>query len=295
VGAGPAGGDGYEGSVTQPTGIVPGPARGRPRAVRLVALDLDGTVLDLDERLTDRVRSAVAAVAESGIEVVVATGRSVLATLPVLDRLGLLRGWAVCSNGALTVRLDPATEQGYEVVTASTFDPGPALRLLHQHLPAALYAVENVGVGFRLTAPFPEGELGGRQTVVPLAELMRLPATRVIVRSPEHTPEDFLELSERIGLHGVNYAVGWTAWLDLAPEGVSKASALEVVRERLGVAPNETLAVGDGRNDLEMFAWAGWAVAMGQAVPEVLAAADEIAPPVDQDGAAVVLESLLPR
>lgn len=274
---------------------VPGPARDRPTTVRLAALDLDGTVLDLDERLSERVREAVGAAVAGGIEVVVATGRSVQATIPVLDRLGLLTGWAVCSNGALILRLDPELPGGYEVVAASTFDPGPALRLLHRHLPTAMYAVENVGVGYRLTAPFPDGELTGRQTIVPLEELMRRPTTRVIVRSPAHTPEEFLELSQRIGLHGVNYAVGWTAWLDLAPEGVSKASALETVRRQLGIDPTQTLALGDGRNDLEMFGWAGWAVAMGQAVPEVIAAADEVAPSVDEDGAAVVLEDLVRR
>lgn len=267
--------------------------RRRPDKVELVALDLDGTVLDHAERLSDRVRSAVAAVAASGVPVVVATGRSVLATLPVLDRLGLVEGWAVCSNGALTVRLDPGLPDGYEIAAAATFDPGPALELLNRHLPTAMYAVENVGVGFRLTAPFPDGELGGEQTIVPLGELMGVPATRVIVRSTEHTPEDFLELSERIGLHGVNYAVGWTAWLDLAPEGVSKASALDAVRAELGVDVEATLAIGDGRNDLEMLAWAGWSVAMGQSVPEVIAAADEVAPPVDDDGVAAVLEALL--
>lgn len=260
---------------------------------QLIALDLDGTVLDHDERLSERVRAAVGAVAGSGIHVVVATGRSVLATLPVLDRLGIIEGWAVSSNGALTLRLDPTLSDGYEIADAATFDPSPALRLLREHLPTALYAVEDIGIGYRLTAPFPDGELSGHQRIVPFDELLHLPATRVIVRSPDHTSEEFLKLSERIGMHGVNYSVGWTAWLDLAPDGVSKASALEEVRVRLGVDREATVAIGDGRNDLEMFAWAAHAVAMGQAVPEVLAAADEIAPPVRDDGVAAVLEALV--
>jgi hydroxymethylpyrimidine pyrophosphatase-like HAD family hydrolase len=259
----------------------------------LVALDIDGTIVDHDDLLTERVRRAVRDVASSGINVVLATGRSLHHTLPVLDRLGLQHGWAVCSNGTVTLRLDPALEDGYEIADWVTFDPAPALRLLREHLPTALYAVEDLGEGYRLTAPFPRGELSGRQLFVPFEDLLTVPATRVIVRSPDHTPQEFLELTARMGLHGVNYAVGWTAWLDLAPEGVSKASALEAVRERLGVGEQATMAVGDGRNDLEMFAWAAHAVAMGQAVPEVIAAADEVTASVYEDGLAAVLETLV--
>jgi len=119
--------------------------------------------------------------------------------------------------------------------------------------------------------------------------------TRVIVRSPTHSAEEFLELTRRIGLHGVSYAVGWTAWLDLAPEGITKASALEWVRGRLDVPAADTLAIGDGRNDLEMFGWAGRSVAMGQSSAEVLAAADQVTASVLDDGAALVLERLLDR
>jgi hydroxymethylpyrimidine pyrophosphatase-like HAD family hydrolase len=130
---------------------------------------------------------------------------------------------------------------------------------------------------------------------VAFEDLAGASATRVVVRSLEHTPQHFLQLTQRVGLKGVNYAVGWTAWLDLAPEGVTKATALEAVRQRLGVPPEATLAVGDGRNDIEMLAWAHRSVAMGQAPAEVLEAATEIAKPVAEDGLADVLEGLLPR
>jgi hydroxymethylpyrimidine pyrophosphatase-like HAD family hydrolase len=264
----------------------------RPGGVQLAALDIDGTIVDHDERLSERVRGAVGRLAESGVHVVVSTGRSLHATLPVLDRLGLLEGWTVCSNGAVVLRLDPALPSGYEIAHAQTFDPTAVLTLLREELPTALYAVEIVGAGYRLTAPFPAGELSGALEIVPFAELLHRPATRVIVRSPDHTSEHFLEVTERIGLHGVSYAVGWTAWLDLAPDGVSKASALEVVRKELDVPIEATLAVGDGRNDLEMFAWAGRSVAMGQSVPEVLAAADEVTASVEDDGLADVVDAL---
>jgi hydroxymethylpyrimidine pyrophosphatase-like HAD family hydrolase len=242
--------------------------------------------------MTERVRTAVQGVVRAGHHVVVATGRSLHATLPVLDRLGLVEGPLVCSNGGVTLRLDPALPRGYEIVTAVTFDPAPALRVLHEYLPTARYAVEDVGVGFRITAPFPPGELAGELQLVDFDELLASPAVRVIVRSPEHTPEDFLRIVEAAGLHGVSYAVGWTAWLDLAPDGVSKASALEPVRAALGIDPSRTVAVGDGRNDVEMLAWAARSVAMGQAGPELLAVADEVTARVEDDGLAEILEPL---
>jgi hydroxymethylpyrimidine pyrophosphatase-like HAD family hydrolase len=266
---------------------------GRPGSPALVALDIDGTILDHDQRMSEPVREAVQAVARSGVHVVLATGRSLHGTLPVLDRLGLLEGWAVCSNGTVTLRLDPALPEGYRVADVFTFDPTPALMLLREHLPVAAFAVEEIGRGYRLTAPFPPGELDGDEVIVPFEDLLDAPASRVIVRSPEHTSADFLALTEDLGLHGVNYFVGWTAWLDLAPSGVSKASALEVVRRRLGVSGAATMAVGDGRNDVEMFAWAARAVAMGNSEPEVKAAADEVTGGVEEDGLAVVLRTLL--
>jgi len=258
----------------------------------LIALDVDGTIIDYDEALSERVRSAVRGVIEAGHHVVVATGRSLAGALPVLDRLGLVHGWCVCSNGGVTLRLDPSLPERYEVADTVTFDPAPALRLLREHLPTALYAVENVGVGFRLTAPFPPGELYGDLEYVDFDELLTTPATRVIVRSPDHTPQDFLRIIERVGLHGVSYAVGWTAWLDLAPDGVSKASALEPIRIALDVPPERTLAVGDGRNDIEMLSWSARGVAMGQAEPELLAVTDEVMAAVEDDGLADVLEPL---
>ncbi|MGL5858969.1 MAG: HAD family hydrolase [Angustibacter sp.] len=261
--------------------------------VQLVALDIDGTVLDHDGALSDRVRDAVHAVAESGRHVVLATGRSPVAVTPVLDRLSLTDGYAVGSNGALTMRIDPAAPHGYHVVDVREFDATDALVLLREHLPEAVYAVEDRASEFRVTGPFPDGELLGRLHYVPFEALLNRPVTRVVVRSPQHTTTDFLDLVHQLGLEGASYTVGWTAWLDIAPEGVSKAHGLQVVTDSLGLTAADVLAVGDGRNDLEMFAWAGRSVAMGQAPLEVRAAADETCAAVVDDGLADVLERLL--
>ncbi|KGN37157.1 HAD family hydrolase [Knoellia subterranea] len=259
----------------------------------LVALDVDGTTINHAGVMSPAVREAVRAVADAGHHVTIATGRAIVATLPILQQLDLTHGYAVCSNGAVTLRLDPGLPEGYEVIEAVTFDPAPALNLLRAEWPDAVVAVEELGVGFKLSAPFPDGELEGELRVVPWEELTAHPVTRVTFRDPTGTAEDFMALSERIGLHGVNYSVGFTAWLDINPEGVSKGSALELVRRQLGVEPAHTVAVGDQRNDLEMLHWAARGVAMGNAPDEVKAVADETTLDVDDDGLVPVLQSLL--
>jgi len=262
-------------------------------AERLVALDLDGTTVNHAGELSPAVRDAVRAVADAGVHVVIATGRSTVAAMPVIDALGLSHGFAVCSNGAVTLELDPSENGGYRFLDVVTFDPAPALNLLRERIPDAAVAVEELGVGFKLSKPFPDGELVGQLRVVEWEELVSAPATRVTLRSPEATAEEFMRLVGEAGLHEVSYAVGWTAWLDINPEGVSKGSALEQVRRHLSVEPAHTLAVGDQRNDLEMLHWAARGVAMGNAPDEVKAAADEVTGHVDDDGLVPVLRSLL--
>jgi HAD superfamily hydrolase (TIGR01484 family) len=272
---------------------VTGSARDTGPRRPLVALDIDGTIVDHDDMLTERVRRTVRAAAEVA-HVVIATGRSTDGTLEVLDRLDLLSGTAVVSNGAVTLRLDPGLATGYEVAESVTFDPGPALQAVREHLPTALYGVETEGLEKVLTQEFPPGELSGPFRVASFEELLRTPALRVIVRSLEHTAEEFEQIVQRVGLNAVSYAVGWSAWLDIAPEGVTKASALEQVRRDLGVEPGDTYAVGDGRNDIDMLRWAAHSAAMGNALDDdVRDAADELVPTVGEDGLAVFLERVL--
>lgn len=258
----------------------------------MVCLDLDGTTIDYDSVLHPEVRDAVLATSAAGHTVVIATGRTLMATLPLARELELTTGYLVCSNGAVVVRLHPELPDGHEIVEKVTFDPGPALALLREHLPGAFVAAEVIGVGHRISAGFPQDLLQGELTLASWEELGSEPVTRLTFHDPGGTEQEFLDAIDDIGLHGVNYSVGYTAWLDLAPEGVSKASALEGVRRWLGVEPGDTVAVGDQRNDLEMLDWAARGVAMGQAPAEVLAAADEVTGHVDDHGLAQVLRSL---
>lgn len=259
-----------------------------------MALDIDGTIVHHDGYLSPRVAAAIAALADTQATVMIATGRSVLATMPLIKELGLVRdGWyAVCSNGAVTLALDPSVPQGYRVHDVVTFDPGPAVAMLREILPDAIIAVEEVGVGFKVNKLFPEPDLAERQSVVSIAELVAEPVPRVTFRDVDGSSPDFAADVERIGLHGVNYTIGFSSWLDLAPEGVSKASGLEAVRQSMGIDREHTVAVGDQRNDIEMLQWATRGVAMGQAPPEVVAVADEVTADVTNDGLALVLEDV---
>jgi len=273
-------------------------AEGRPVETftpRLVALDIDGTLFAnvpstgvVEETMRPAVVEAVHRAYDAGVHVVLATGRSTWGITPVWDMIGLppdgSQVLSVASNGSVTFSYPPL-----EVRSTETFDASEIVAMLMQHVPNAAVAVEEVGVGYRINRPFPEGEITGMMTLQTVEELVAQPVTRVIIRDPHSSEEEFVELAEKLGLHGTNYFIGWTAWLDIAPEGVSKASALEQVAAELGVARADVLAIGDGRNDVEMLRWAGRGVAMGQAPLEVQEAADDVTETVDNDGVAVEL------
>lgn len=258
----------------------------------LVALDIDGTLLGHDGSLAPEVIDGVARLREAGVHVVLATGRSVPALLPVAQWLGLDSGYAVCSNGAVTITLLP--DGGYELVSEVTFDAGPAVRAMLEEDPDVIVAVEDLGQGFKATRHFPAGELSAPTQLVDLEDLLAEPVSRVVLRAPSRDSAHFNEMVARAGLHGVTYAVGWTAWLDLTPPGVSKASALDVVREEYGVPAGATVAAGDGQNDREMLQWAALGVAMGSADAGTIALADAVTGHVDENGVVPVLRAALP-
>jgi Cof subfamily protein (haloacid dehalogenase superfamily) len=264
---------------------------------RLVALDIDGTLLKwvegagtTYEQISAPVYDAVQRARGAGAHVVLASGRSPHGMTRIADLLDLHdadaeRLWVVASNGAVVFRYPPL-----EVIHEETFDAAPAVASVLQHHPTALVAVEERGVGYRVNRPFPEGELSGEMTLADVDDLVSGPVSRVIIRDPDATADDFVALAEKLGLHGTDYVVGWTAWLDLAPVGVNKASGLALVADELGIRAADVLAIGDGRNDIEMLRWAGRGVAMGQSVEVVQEAADAVTGTVHDEGAATELD-----
>lgn len=261
----------------------------------LVALDIDGTTMHEDGSISDAVKAEIDRLVQDGHEVMLATGRSAAATLPIVTRLGITPHYLVCSNGAITLRRDPSEPTGYRREWIESFDPSAVLTTMRSHLGNARYAVEDEQGHYRFTEIFPDDTIGDDSEQVDFSELLRHPATRVVVISPDHDMEEFLAVVDRMGLHRVSYAIGWTAWLDIAPDGVNKSTAMERVRTALGVPRSRVMAVGDGRNDIDMLKWAGVegrGVAMGQAPEDVLAVATEITAPVQGDGLAQTLATL---
>lgn len=274
----------------------------------IIALDLDGTVLqhgftgagddsfggDIHPDLGDAIRT----LEKAGHEVIVSTGRSTDATLPIVERLKIQPDWVVTANGAMTLKRDPLGSRGYRVAYAEAFDPADALQKIRPQLTTAHFAVELASGEFLYTKPIPAGTLPANQREVAFEDLLGVQAARVIVFSPDHRVEEFVSAVESLGLTHVSYAVGHTAWLDISPSGVTKASALEALRERLGIDAEHVFAAGDGRNDIDMLKWAGRrgvSVAMGQAVPEVKECATHVTASVDDNGLLLALREHFPE
>lgn len=262
----------------------------------LVALDLDGTVLNhgtitgedattstIDPELADAIR----ALHDAGHLVVPATGRSVDAALPVVEALRITPTWVVCANGAMTLKRDPLAHRSYRHEYVEAFDPTEVLTTLRPQLSTARFAVERADGVFLYTEPIPSGTLPAKQVRVRFEDLLGVQASRVVVVSPDHRLEEFIRAASTAGFSNVSYAVADTTWLDIAPVGVSKESALEVIRAHEGIPASRLFAAGDGQNDIDMLRWAaryGDSVAMGQAAPEVKTVAKRIVPRIQENG-----------
>ncbi|BBZ78473.1 haloacid dehalogenase [Mycolicibacterium anyangense] len=265
-------------------------AAGRPE---MVVLDIDGTLHAASDThrgahqgISVAVRAAVRAVAESGAHVVLCTGRLSAATLPFLQELEMSAGFAVCSNGA--VLIDAATGRVIEQVSFSLSVPIAHLR---ERLPGAVFVAEDPGVGVWATGLVDDADTHyGAVTLVEIDDLVAASTTRLAVHWPGHRG---CELADALSNKAIPYVECCCypdePLADLTSAGVTKAAMLERLRVQLRVAASETLAVGDGVNDMEMLAWAAHGVAMGNSPASVQAVADEVCPSAADDGLATLL------
>jgi hydroxymethylpyrimidine pyrophosphatase-like HAD family hydrolase len=195
--------------------------------------------------------------------------------------------WAVCSNGALLVQVQPE-----EIVESVSFDPAELLARIAELVPNASFGVESVSGLFRTNRAFSHAALTEQVREVPLDHLMSEPVIRLVVRSDDHLDEGLGFIAEELGLHSVVFGTGDVAWLDIGPKGVSKATMLARLCDRLGFDPALTMTVGDSMNDIEMLKWAGVGVLMGHAGEEMRRHADVITGPIPGFGVAEALNAI---
>ncbi|MGA6203697.1 HAD family hydrolase [Nocardia testacea] len=267
----------------------------------LVASDVDGTLIDPYERVSARTRAAVGALVADGVPFVLATGRPPRWIAPVVAGLGFAP-LCVCGNGA--VLYDAGTDK---VLGASVLDVDTlawVADLAEKVLPGCGLAAERIGASahdaatpqFVSSPQYEHAWLNPDDTAVARDEVIDTPAIKMLIRLPGARSGDMATtLAAHIGARAdITYSTEH-GLIEISAPGVSKASGLRILGERLGVAAADMVAFGDMPNDIPMLRMVGLGVAMGHAHPDALAAADEITGTNSEDGVAQVLERWWPR
>jgi len=258
----------------------------------LIACDVDGTLLTSAGRLSDRTRRALVAARDAGWHVVVATGRPVSIALPVVEELAVSE-YLIAANGSTVAELGTGAVI-FQMALAATL-AREALRLARTAVPglgAALLTTRGFvhEPGFVQVAPMtPAGGEVLDATPGPDDDVLNL----VVFRAGVSTSELCAVLSAVLPDGMVASPSGLPGSAELTPPGVHKGSGLARLCAHLGIAQDRVVAFGDGINDLEMLAWAGTGVAMGNAEELVQARADVVTASNDDDGVAVVVERLV--
>ena len=263
---------------------------------KLVASDVDGTLLDPMARVTPRTARAVRRVVASGTPFVLVTGRPPRWIPPVAEEVGLT-GYAVCGNGA--VLYDIGADR---VLVAHGLDPvllHDVAHALGRALPGMRVAVERSGTELAGGPAYvvehgyanPWGDLDNHGQVAPRAEVLGHPAIKLLVRHAEMSSAEMARAAADVLDHQVDVTFSTNqGLLELSAPGITKATGLAEVCARLNVAPRAVVAFGDMPNDVAMLRWAGHGVAMANAHPDARTAADEITAPNSEDGVAHILE-----
>jgi Cof subfamily protein (haloacid dehalogenase superfamily) len=255
---------------------------------RVVASDLDGTLVREDGTISQRTRDALQLAEAAGALVVFVTGRPPRWMKPVVEATGA-SGLAICANGALVYDLGRG-----EIVREHALQPASAARLvtaLREALPGVQFAVES-GLAFGHEPAYEPSWPMPNRRVAEVEELIADPVSKLLVKHPDWPAEEIHQ--QVVDLAGDQAVVTYSGnvLLEISGAGVSKASTLAALCEEQGHAPAEVVAFGDMPNDVPMLQWAGHGVAVANAHEQVLAVADEVAASNDDDGVAKVIERL---
>lgn len=259
--------------------------------VRLIATDLDGTLLGFDEHVSPRNRAAIAAAHERGIRVVAATGRGWRSTHEVLDGVGI--DIAVCSNGAEIYDLARRSSLHRFVIDADLVPD--VLGVLEQVAPERGIAWEHpegFGLDRAYDAMFPyvrqHYEVPVRDAPDPGVDVLKF-----LVGHPTVPVDELLVALRAVLPEGITSATSGGSLVELTGAEVHKAAALGVLCAEWAIHPADVVALGDNGNDVQMLAWAGRGIAMANAVPEAVAVADERTGFHHEDGFADVVEAIV--
>ncbi|MFJ9341328.1 Cof-type HAD-IIB family hydrolase [Streptomyces sp. NPDC101733] len=288
---------GEDGAVTSAS--TPQRPGGPTPAPRLIATDLDGTLLHDDKTVSPRTVAALAAAEEAGIEVFFVTGRPARWMDVVSDHVHG-HGLAICANGAAVVDL----HAGREFVQVRDLARATALQVvetLRAAAPGTSFAVE-MTTGINYEPAYPPFFQDPGATVATAEKLLREdpvegaapPVLKLLAHHAELSPDDFLALARSAaGAYASITRSSPTALLEVSGLGVSKASTLALCCAERGISAAEVVAFGDMPNDVEMLRWAGTSYAMGNAHPDVVAAASGRTVANNEDGVALVIERIL--
>ncbi|QES52446.1 hydrolase [Streptomyces venezuelae] len=271
---------------------------GHPPVTRLIATDLDGTLLRDDKSVSERTVAALAAAEEAGIEVFFVTGRPARWMDVVSDHVHG-HGLAICANGAAVVDLH---DDGriIEVRGLARSAALAVVRALREAAPGTSFAVE-LTTGIHYEPHYPPFFQDPGATVAVAEKLLHeepgahaAPVLKLLAHHPELSPDEFLVLARSAaGEYGSITRSSPTALLEVSGPGVSKASTLAMCCAERGISADEVVAFGDMPNDVEMLSWAGTSYAMGNAHPDVIAAASGRTVANNEDGVAVIIEHIL--
>jgi Cof subfamily protein (haloacid dehalogenase superfamily) len=263
---------------------------------KLLALDLDGTVMGHDLVIAPEVRAAVAEAQSAGIHVTIATGRMFFAALPYAQLLGITTP-IICYQGGM-VR-DPVSRE----ILHHILMPGEVAAEAFAALAAAdIFAIAYIDERLYIAERRAELETylnyhpeGVEVVVLPeLAQLLpQMPPTKILFMADPPVVERELARMAKLAGERLSVVRSHALFGELTAPGISKGGALAMLAADLGVAPEETVALGDQENDLSMIGWAGLGLAMGNAIPAVKAHAKAVVPPVEESGVAFAIRHYL--